>query len=100
MARSRLDSDHRVQAAERLEQARERLAALLPGGSQDRTIDVTSAAVIEGRAAAMSCPHCSGLYRVLEHTRPVPGIRRVDVACRHCGVPRTLWFRLIDREPN
>jgi len=89
-----------VQAAERLEHARERLAALLPGGSPDRAIDVTSAAVIEGRAATMPCPHCRGLYRVLEHTRPVPGLRRVDVACRHCGVPRTLWFRLIDREPN
>jgi hypothetical protein len=99
MQKSR-DLEHHVQAAQRLELARERLAALLPGGSQDRTIDVTSASVIEVRAAAMACPHCSGLYRILEHTRPVPGVRRVDVACRHCSTPRALWFRIVDHEPN
>lgn len=100
MPKSRVDSAHRMLSAQRLELARERLASLLPGGSRARTIDVTSAAVIEGRAAAMPCPHCGGLYRVLEHTRPVPGVRRVDVECRHCSTPRALWFRIIDREPN
>jgi hypothetical protein len=56
---------------------------------------VTSTAVIEGRATAMPCPHCGGESRVLEHTRPVAGLRQVDVACRHCSAPRTLWFRLV-----
>ena len=96
MPRPDVDSEHQVEAAER----RERLALLSPGGSPDRAIRVTSAAVIEVRAAAMPCPQCSGQYRVLEHTRPVPGLRQVDVACRYCGVPRTLWFRLVDNEPN
>ena len=100
MPKSRLDSEHRARAAYRVEQAREQLAQLLPGGSQDRTIDVTSAAVIEIRAAAMACPQCGGLYRILEHTRPVPGLRRVDVACRQCSTPRALWFRIVDREPS
>lgn len=100
MPKSRVDSEHHMLAAHRLELAREQLAALLPGGSQARTIDVTSAAVIEGRAATMACPQCGGLYRILEHTRPVPGVRRVDVACRHCSTPRALWFRIVLREPN
>lgn len=89
-----------MQLALRREQARERLAALSPGGSPRRAIPVASAAVIEGRAAAMACPQCGGQYRLHEHTRPVPGVRRVDVACRRCGTPRTLWFRIEVREPN
>ena len=100
MPKPHVDSAHHLQHAQRRELARERLAALLPGGSQDHAIGVTSAAVIEVRAAAMACPQCRGLYRILEHTRPVPGVRRVDVECRYCGVPRVLWFRLVDSEPN
>jgi predicted Zn finger-like uncharacterized protein len=100
MSKSHIDSADRLQLAHWRELARERLAALLPGGSQDRAIDVTSASVIEVRAAAMTCPHCSATYRILEHTRPVPGVRRVDVECRYCGVPRALWFRIVNNEPN
>jgi hypothetical protein len=82
------------------EQAREQLAALLPGGSPQHAIAVASAAVIEVRAASMACPQCGGQYRIHEHTRPVPGLRRVDVACRHCSTARALWFRIEDSEPN
>jgi hypothetical protein len=86
---------HRWKRAEQVEAARERIAALQRGGSPERPIEVTSAAVIEGRAyAAMPCPHCGGQYRVHEHTQPLPGLRRVDVDCRLCGVPRALWFRI------
>jgi hypothetical protein len=100
MSRSPDSSEQRAVAAERREQAREHLAALSPGGSPHRAIDVASAAVIEVRAAAMACPQCGGQYRILEHTRPVPGVRRVDVACRRCGTPRALWFRIVERELN
>jgi hypothetical protein len=27
-------------------------------------------------------------------------VRCVDVTCRLCGVPRTLWFRITVDEPN
>jgi hypothetical protein len=100
MLKSRADSEHRMQLAERREQALERLAALSPGGSPHRAIPVASAAVIEVRAATMACPQCGGLYRIHEHTRPVPGVRRVDVACRRCSTPRALWFRIENRELN
>ena len=81
---------------------REHLAALVPGGSPERPYRVTSASVIESHAThAMHCPLCNGLYRVEEHTRPRPGLRRVDVACRHCSTPRTLWFTIVETdEPN
>ena len=84
----------------RVEHDRERLASLLPGGSPGRAIHVTSPSVIEVRTAAIPCPHCGGHYRVAEHTRPWSGIRRVDVTCRHCSTPRTLWFRLAPDELN
>ncbi|MBS1120682.1 MAG: hypothetical protein H6Q90_2910 [Deltaproteobacteria bacterium] len=93
-------SDKRMLQALVRERAREQLAALRPGGSARWAIEVSSAAVIEPRAAAMACPHCGGQYRIHDHTRPHPGIRRVDVACRNCSTPRILWFRIAPREPN
>lgn len=84
------------------EDRRERLAALLPGGSPDRPRVVTSAAVIESHAThAMACPLCAGDFRVLEHERPVPHLRRLDVRCRQCGSERALWFTIVPiDEPN
>lgn len=82
------------------ERDRERLAALLPGGSRDRPIIVGSAAVIEPRALRMPCLHCGGEYRVHEHELAAPSVRRVDVGCRQCSAPRSFWFRLVPPELN
>jgi len=79
---------------------REKLASLLPGGAADHPIEVTSAAVIEGRVRAMPCAQCEGEYDVKDHRSEGPGLRAVDVKCRQCGVPRTLWFRIVVDEPN
>jgi len=82
------------------DERRERLAALERGGSRTRPIPVGSAAVVEVRAAALACPRCGGRYRIAEHVAPAAALRRVDVTCRHCGTPRSLWFRLVPRELN
>lgn len=95
-------------ATQRRERARAHLSTLARGGSPRNPIRVTSAAVIEGRAALEPCPQCGGVpqagylsgNRVEEHTRPLPGLRQVDVRCRHCSTPRTLWFAIVDAEPN
>jgi predicted Zn finger-like uncharacterized protein len=79
---------------------RELLASLLPGGSRERPIKVGSAAVVEVRTQALACPLCGGSYRIDEHVAPASGIRRVDVHCRHCSTPRSLWFKLVSYEPN
>lgn len=79
---------------------REELAALSPGGSPERPIKVSSASVVEIRTAALQCPLCRGTYRIEEHVAPASGLRRVDVTCRHCSTPRSLWFRLVSFEPN
>jgi len=79
---------------------KERLFKLEPGGSQERPIEVTSAAVIEVRVGAMPCVQCdASQYRIREHSIAA-GLRRVDVICRNCGAPRSLWFRIVLDEPN
>jgi len=91
---------NRVNELLRREQDRERLASLLPGGSRERPIVVASAAVIEPRVLRTPCLHCGGEYRVHEHERAAPSVRRVDAGCRQCSALRTIWFRLVPDELN
>ena len=86
--------------ARRLVRTREKLAHLVAGGSEDHPITVSTAAVIEGRARAMPCPQCEGELEVKDHRSSGDGMRPVDVKCRQCGTPRTLWFRIVSDEPN
>ena len=79
---------------------RELLASLSPGGSRERPIRVASASVVEVRTGALACPLCGGSYRLDEHVAPAAGLRRVDVHCRHCSTPRSLWFRIEPVELN
>ncbi|HEY5921445.1 MAG TPA: hypothetical protein VIV11_07230 [Kofleriaceae bacterium] len=79
---------------------RELLASLSPGGSRERPIRVASASVVEVRTGALSCPLCGGSYRLDEHVAPGPALRRVDVHCRHCSTPRSLWFRIVPYDLN
>jgi predicted Zn finger-like uncharacterized protein len=98
--RKRTEQRERARAARRLVRDREKLAALSVGGSEDRPIHVTSAAVVEVRVSHLTCPQCDGEYRVKEHRSPASGIRSVDVTCQICGVSRTLWFRIISADAN
>jgi predicted Zn finger-like uncharacterized protein len=87
-------------AARDLVRDREKLAALSPGGTRARPIEVGSAAVVEPRIGSLVCPQCEGPYRVLDHRSAGSGIREVDVRCTTCSTPRTLWFKLVSDEPN
>ena len=90
----------RERAARDVVRDREKLAELLPGGAADHPIEVPTAAVIEGRVRAMPCPQCAGELDIKDHRSTGPGMRALDVKCRQCGVPRTLWFRIVVDEPN
>ena len=90
----------RERDARQLVREREKLAKLVAGGAREHPIEVPSAAVIEGRASALPCVQCGGEYRVVEHRSEGAGLRALEVACRRCGVPRTLWFRIVVDEPN
>jgi hypothetical protein len=87
-------------AARQLVRDREKLAGLVAGGSAERPIDVGSAAVIETRVRALPCVQCEGEYQIADHRYERSGLRAVDVRCRLCGTPRTLWFRIVSDEPN
>jgi hypothetical protein len=87
-------------AARELVRDRERLASLAAGGSREHPLEVGSASVVEVRVGALACPQCEGEYRVREHASVESGIRRVDVTCRQCATPRSLWFRLVSFEAN
>lgn len=87
--------------ARQLVRDKEKLFRLLPGGSQELPLEVSSASVIEVRVGGMPCVQCNEpQYRVREHVSVAAGLRRVDVICRHCGAPRSLWFRIVLDEPN
>ena len=74
---------------------------LARGIARELPIRVSSAAVVEVRTAALTCPSCAiGSFRIEDHVSIATGVRRVDVICRHCSTPRSLWFRLEAREPN
>ena len=76
---------------------REQLAAVSTGGSPERPMPVSTAAVIEVRAAATACLHCGGTLDLVAHDAQVyqgQPVRRVQLLCRGCHAPRLLWFRI------
>jgi hypothetical protein len=79
---------------------REKLARLSPGGSAERPWAIDSASAIEPRVRSLRCPQCAGEYRLGEHTSPAEALRRIDVTCRTCHAPRSLWFRLGSSLPS
>jgi hypothetical protein len=86
--------------ARRLVRDRERLAALSPGGSDERPITISSPAVIDSRIASMRCPQCEGSYALDDHRADPRGLREVHVTCRLCHTPRAIWFRLGSSAPS
>jgi len=88
------------QLSEPLVRARQQLLELEPGGSRERPLEVSSAAVIEPRAENTLCPRCNARFGVEEHEAHLgrPRVREVKVHCRFCDERRSLWFRV--REPS
>jgi hypothetical protein len=77
---------------------REKLLRLEPGGSPARPIEVSSASLVEPKVALVHCPECDAPLAVNEHAAVVRAgvrLREVSAVCRVCGVPRTLWFRIV-----
>lgn len=90
--------------AQKLAGMREKLAALEPGGSESDPIVVESASVIEPRAESFPCLRCGEFLRCVSHasrsSASGEALRVAQLACRACGAPRTLYFRIEARLPN
>ncbi len=95
--RARIERRVDERAAKKLVRDKQRLAGLSPGGSAERPIDVTSAAVIAVRARSIPCPLCAGSLQLDEETAETfDGHRRraAHMVCSRCGVKRVLWFTI------
>ncbi len=71
------------------------LASQLPGGSAAHPLPVPSASAIEIKARAEKCVRCGGDVDLRGEDTTVTArgvVRRVDVVCRGCHAPRSLWF--------
>jgi hypothetical protein len=96
---SRTERRQAARDAAKLVRAREKLAALEPGGAPDRPIEVSSASSVEPHAASLPCAQCSEhRMRVESHdaltTEDGRRLRRVQTRCGRCGALRVLYFRL------
>lgn len=90
-----------ARAARKLIADRERLAALEPGGSAERPLEVPSASVVESRALDLGCLHCEGPPRVQAQDAVKVDervLRRVRMACPRCGSEREVWVRIVGRD--
>lgn len=82
---------------------RERLAPLEPGGTPERPIEVTTAALVEPKARSLPCPVCHESVRVADHTaETIAGdpLRLAHVACPMCGHARIVYFVVRPPLPN
>jgi hypothetical protein len=103
MARERKQRRERERALRKTVRQIEKLAVALPGGSADHPIDVTSASVVEVQARGTPCPQCAGELELLREraTSTARGVlRELELACRRCHAPRTLWFRVRVAAPS
>ena len=92
-----------ARALTRLQSDREKLFRLEPGGSVERPLDATSAAVIEAHATSVPCPLCGNTQEVVEHTALVHHgvrLRETKLRCRQCGSQRSLWFKIVGTSLN
>jgi hypothetical protein len=90
-------------AKTRLEEDRERLFALSPGGSPERPLDAASAAVIESHALSVPCPRCGAHHELIEHLAHVQKgvrLRETKLRCRQCGSLRSRWFKIVGSSLN
>jgi hypothetical protein len=75
----------------------ERLARELPGGAPDRPIEIDAPAVAEIKARATPCPQCAGELELRgdrADSTPRGVLRELELVCRRCHAPRSLWFRV------
>lgn len=100
---ARAERRERERALDKIHRQREKLAALEPGGSPERPLEVESASLVEPRSAAEPCLRCGGEMKNAEHRAESIDQRRLRVAvarCARCGHGRTFYFRLVPTAPS
>lgn len=86
-------------ADDKLVRARMKLMDLEPGGTPERPMDVSTAALVEPKARSIPCPRCEEPFGVESHEAHAGGhgrLREVALECRNCGTTRKAWFRIVE----
>jgi uncharacterized protein with PIN domain len=81
----------------------EALARALPGGSAATPIDVATSSLVELQARTTRCPQCNGELEIRgdrAESTPRGVLRAMDLVCRLCHAPRTVWFRVTPAQPD
>lgn len=95
--RARTELRERARQSEKLFAARSKLAALEPGGSPERPLEVSSASIVESRAETEPCLRCDARVRCDEHTTLASErglLRVVHLRCPSCGATRTMYLQI------
>ena len=90
----RREADRKTEA---LIAAKEKLADLEPGGTEERPIVVDSASLVEPRALRERCLACDSAVDLVDHRAVhVRGtlVREVVVKCKRCARQRSRWLRV------
>jgi hypothetical protein len=75
----------------------ERLAEQLSGATPEHPIEVAAPSVVEIKARAIRCPQCGGELEIhgdRADSTPRGVLRALELVCRRCHAPRSLWFRV------
>src|ERR1700712_4512710 len=81
----------------------EALARELPGGKREAPIEVAGTGLVEIRARAVRCPQCGGELEVRGERAESTArgvLRQMQMICRLCHAPRSLWFRVAPSLPS
>lgn len=77
------------------------LGRLLPGGTPESALVVSTSALLETRATSQPCPACGGPdMKVLHHTAEEHGgerLRVIRVGCDGCGAARPVYVKIVAR---
>ena len=102
--RPRVQLRHRKRGLRNDTERLERLTSQLPGATGERPFSVATASVIAVKVRALRCLHCDGELDLLgdETAQKVNDeiLRRVELTCRRCRIPRVAWFRIVPVLPS
>lgn len=93
-----------LRRSEELARQRAKLAALEPGGSPARPLEVASASLVESRALSLRCLRCDAAESKLDaHEAESDGryvLRTLRTRCGRCGSTRTVYARVVVPSAN
>jgi len=83
---------------DKLVRNKSKMLDLLPGGTRQLPLDVSSASLVEPKARSVRCPRCDEPFTVEAHEAHADDgarLREARLHCRICDERRSMWFRVV-----